>query len=445
MSAGTLRVVALADTDSYVKWAAALLGSLPSGTDVRLLIVETALVVSPAQQAAALDGSGLEPSRVWRIVFGDLSHALGELAPDAVLVAARGPVVRVLTAVVAALEPRPVIVSGLPGISIPATTAAMVHRTQCDLFVLHSTREIAAFSALARQRGLTQRFALAGLPFARAGRPTRPERQSRPGRQTLPEPVEGSPGVDASTGSATVHGPTDLVFASQAIVPRERTERMRVARLLIEAARANPDRRVVVKERAVAGEHQTHAQKHGYPDLLRRMGPLPPNLVVSTDSMARALDGAEGLVTVSSTAAIEAIARGIPVIALDTFGVDDTLINTVFVGSGLLGSEDDVVRRDFRLPPSEWLARNYFHDPADEDWITELVQLVELRRAGELPAKPGRLRRGGRLRDVWERRMALGSRDRSVAGAIVWAIGVPSRVVLRPILRPYYRRRLESV
>ena len=92
MRVGGLRVVALADTDSYVKWAAALLGSLPAGSDVRLLIIETALVVSPAQQAAALDGSGLDPSRVRRIVYDDLARVLGDLAPDAVLVAARGPV-----------------------------------------------------------------------------------------------------------------------------------------------------------------------------------------------------------------------------------------------------------------------------------------------------------------------------------------------------------------
>ncbi|WP_100809815.1 MULTISPECIES: DUF6716 putative glycosyltransferase [unclassified Microbacterium] len=416
MTGAALRVVALADTDSYVKWAAAMLGSLPAGTDAELLIVETALVVSPAQQTTALARSGLDPSRVRRIGYEDLARVLGDLAPDAVLVAARGPVVRVLTALVATIDPRPVIVSGLPGISIPATTAAMVHRTQCDLFVLHSTREIAAFAALARQRGLTQRFALAGLPFARAAADERPSAER-----------------------------TDLVFASQAIVPRERVDRLRVARLLIETARENPDKRVVVKERATAGEHQTHAQQHGYPDLLRRMGPLPANLVVSTDSMAHALDTAEGLVTISSTAAVEAIARGIPVIALDTFGVEDGLINTVFVGSGLLGSEGDVVQRDFRLPPTAWLARNYFHDPAEEDWIAEMAQLVELRRAGELPPKPGRTRRGGRVRDVWERRLALGRRDRSVAGAIVWAVGVPARMILRPVLRPYYRRRLESV
>lgn len=411
---GRLRIVALADTDSYVKWAGHLLGSVAAGSDVHLLIVETALVVSAAQQAAALAGSGLDPLRVRRITYDGLAGELELLAPHAVLAAARGPVVRVLIAAVAALEPRPVIVSGLPGISIPPTTAAMVHRTQCDLFVLHSTREVAAFSELARRRGLAHRFALAGLPFARSG------------------------------ASATVHDPTctDLVFASQAIVPRERADRVRVARLLVRAARAHPERRVVVKERAVAGEHQTHAQKHGYPDLLRSFAPLPPNLVVSTDSMASALDAAEGLVTVSSTAAIEAIARGIPVIALDTFGVDDALINTVFVGSGLLGGEGDVIARVFRAPSERWKAENYFHEPAAEDWFAQVGRLVALRRAGELPAKPGRIRRGGRVRDVWERRLALGRRDRSLAGTLVWIVGVPARAVLGPLLRPVFRRRL---
>ena len=85
--------------------------------------------------------------------------------------------------------------------------------------------------------------------------------------------------------------------------------------------------------------------------------------------MARALDTAEGLVTVSSTAAIEAVARGIPVIALDTFGVDDKLINTVFVGSGLLGAEEAVIAREFRHPAPAWLDDNYFHDPAADDWV----------------------------------------------------------------------------
>jgi hypothetical protein len=413
MTDAALSIVAIADTDSYVKWAAALLGTLPEGSDADLLIVETPLAVSAAQQEAALARSGLDPARVRRIEFDHLAGALGALAPDAVLVAARGPVVRVLIRLVAALDPRPVIITGLPGISIPATTAAMVHRIQGDLFVLHSRREVVAFSSLARRRGLSHRFALARLPFADATAPAAPRG-------------------------------TDMVFASQSIVPRERRDRMHVARLLLQAACADPTKRVVVKERAAAGEHQTHEQHHGIPSLLRRLGPLPENLVVSTEPMARALDRAEGLVTVSSTAAIEAVARGIPVIALDAFGVDDKLINTVFVDSGLLGSADAVIRRDFRHPQPAWLEDNYFHDPAQDDWIVQVGDLVVARRAGALPPKPPRSRRGGRLRDAWERKLALGRKDRSLSGLAVYAAVVPLRVVLRPVLRPYYRRKLRS-
>lgn len=402
-----MRVIGLADTDSYVKWAAALLGTLPADSHAELLVVETPLAVSPAQQEAALARSGLDPSRVRRVEFSALAGIVAAEAPDAVLVAARGPVARVLIREVAGLQPRPVIVAGLPGISIPATTAALVHRTQADLFVLHSLREVRDFDALARRRGMSQRFALARLPFTeRAGVP-------------VPSPPGG----------------TDLVFASQAIVPLEREDRLHVARLLIEAARAHPDRRVIVKERAARGEHQTHEQHDAYPDLLAGLGPLPPNLVVSTGSMATALDTAEGLVTVSSTAAIEAVARGIPIIALDDFGVSDRLINPVFEGSGLFGSGADVIARRFALPTSEWLHENYFHDPGLDDWVSRVSGLVALRRAGALEPKPARVRRGGRLRDVWEQKLALGRKDRSLGGVVILAIGMPLRAVVRPFTR----------
>ncbi|NII94545.1 hypothetical protein FHS06_000699 [Microbacterium halimionae] len=360
--------------------------------------------MSAAQQKAALHGSGLESTRVRRIEYTQLAEVLQKEAPDAVLLAARGPVVRVLARVVAALDPRPVLVTGLPGISIPATTAALIHRTQCDLFVLHSHAEVQSFVELARFRQMTQRFALARLPFlAQLG------------------DADATPTTDR----------TDLVFASQAIVPRERADRRRVVEMLVRAAIANPDRRVVLKERAVKGELQTHRQKDALPDLLARLGPVPPNLVVSTAPMSRALESAEGLVTVSSTAALEAVARGIPIIALDTFGVSPEMINPVFVGSGLFGSEDDVVARNFRHPSDEWLRSTYFHAPVDDDWVAQIAELVALRRAGSLPVKPARVRRGGVVRDAWERKLALGHHDRTVSGIAVVAVGIPLRVVVR--------------
>ncbi|WP_345802356.1 DUF6716 putative glycosyltransferase [Microbacterium sp. AZCO] len=395
----------MADTDSYVKWAAALLGSMSAEWDAELFVLDTPVVVSGTQQTAAVAGSGL--ARVTRVAYDELAERLARERPDAVLVAARGPLVRVVTRLAAGLTPRPVIVSGLPGISIPATRKALVYRTQCDLFVLHSRREVREFAALARDRGMEQRFALTRLPFA----------------------------AQAPRQVAAESGGTDLVFAAQAIVPRERDDRLRVARLLVRAAEADPSRRVVLKLRAKAGEHQTHAEQDALPDLVASLGPVPANLVTSTAPMSSALDTAEGLVTVSSTAAIEAVARGIPVIALDVFGVSSRLINEVFDGSGLFGDEDDVVARRFRHPTPSWLRDNYFHPPADDDLGVLLAGLVARRREGRLAPKPPLARAGGRVRDAWERKLVLGANDRSASGAAALAIGMPLRGVVRIVQR----------
>ncbi|MET0296897.1 MAG: DUF6716 putative glycosyltransferase [Microbacterium sp.] len=412
-----MRLVAVADTDSYVKWAAALLGTAPRDWHVSLLVLDTPVSVSEAQLAAAVTGSGIGADAVRRVSFDEFERMLSSGPPDAVLLAARGPLVRVLARSVAAAAGRPVIVSGLPGISIPATRKALIYRTQADLFVLHSHREVREFSALAALGGSDASFALATLPFAAHAQ-----------REGLSHPRGAAGG--------------DLVFAAQAKVPSAREDRALVAGLLIEAAHADPRRRVVLKLRGGRGEHQTHAEADPYPDLLAERDDVPPNLVTSTAPMSTALDTAQGLVTISSTAAIEALARGIPVIALDTFGVSDDLINRVFEGSGLLGSAADVVGRRFRHPEPSWVRDNYLHDAADDDWSGRLEALVAERRAGRLVPRAARARRGGALRDAWERKLVLGPMDRTASGALAFAIGMPLRAVVRVVQRT--RRRLQT-
>lgn len=98
--------------------------------------------------------------------------------------------------------------------------------------------------------------------------------------------------------------------------------------------------------------------------------------------MSTALETAAGLVTVSSTAAIEATALGVPVIALDSFGVSKSLLNTVFVGSGLLGGRSEVVAGRFRHPHPDWLRDNYFHPEGESTWWERVERLVALRRSG---------------------------------------------------------------
>ena len=102
----------------------------------------------------------------------------------------------------------------------------------------------------------------------------------------------------------------------------------------------------MVKLRATGGEPQTHRERWSYPALfddLVRQGRVGSNAIRFTSgSMAAALNTARGLATVSSTAALEAMAAGVPVLIISDFGVSADLINLVFADSGCLGTLDDL-------------------------------------------------------------------------------------------------------
>ncbi|HWS52265.1 MAG TPA: DUF6716 putative glycosyltransferase [Microbacterium sp.] len=442
-SASGLRVVAIADADSFVKWAASLLGAVP-GIRPHLLLVRTPLTASAEQERTALAGAGLDAGSVSRVRFSETAAWLEAQRPDVVLLAGRGPFVRLMGKVIDSLTRRPVTVSGLPGMAIPAQRGALEYRRHTDLLVLHSHREERAFAELGRRIGVEVPTALATLPFAVPRiRPVSTEHPrmlslDRVGEQTaLGGGRAGGVAVAerSRTGStlAASSPRTDLVFAAQALVPVGREERAEIAATLVRAAEADPDRRVVVKLRSRPGESETHLERDAYADLLpsRR----PDNLVLSYDSMGAALQTAAGLVTVSSTAAIEAVAQGVPVIALDSFGVSKTLLNTVFVGSGLLGGRSEVIAGRFRHPHPDWLRDNYFHPEAESTWWERVERLVALRRAGSLPARRVPPARGGTMHEAWHRASVLGREDRSLSGAAALALGVPATKAVAALRR----------
>jgi hypothetical protein len=234
-----------------------------------------------------------------------------------------------------------------------------------------------------------------------------------------------------------------VIFAAQAKVPAEHDDRMALLAALAELARRRAPHRVVVKVRARSGEAQTHAEEHDYADLLAELARLvdvPANLVVEDGPMADKLARAAALVTVSSTAALEAVALDLPALIVDDFGVSPAMINTVFQGAGLFGSTADLVAGRFRHADSAWLADNYFHEAGADDWASRLDALVEAREIVPLPPLERRHDlSGGALRTAFERRRMLGEHDRSLTGAIAWGVGVPARGVVRRVRR--LRRR----
>jgi hypothetical protein len=399
-----LKILGVADSDSYVKWGAATLARAPRTWECRMVVLDTPFLPTDAQRAAAVDGLMATDPPV--LSLAQLTELVAVEQPDVVFLSLRGPLIRVvLRGVLAASGRRPILVSGLPGISIPATRKALTFRSQVDLVLLHSKRELRDFPEVAAKLSLEQEFGLATLPFF-----------------------------------ATTHRSDalrdEIVFAAQAKVPRLRSERVRIVGWLAECARAHPDLRVVIKLRAVGSETQTHAEQYPYDRLLDELADRPANLVAESGSMGAHLERAVGLVTVSSTALLEAAAIGVPGLALGDFGVSDGLINTVFDDSNLVGSSGDLIAGRFRMPDPRWLDDNYFHDAGDDDWVAKIEALVAAREVAPLPLRALRYgAAGGRLRHVWDRKRALGSLDRSVTGYLALAIGYPARALARTARR----------
>ncbi|MFI9560596.1 DUF6716 putative glycosyltransferase [Nonomuraea endophytica] len=342
-----MRILAVADSDSYLKWASCLLADLPGDWERDLAVVRTPIVPSPLQIAAAVGDGPLPPVLSAR----SLRRTAQRTRPDAIVVACTGPVVDVLVAeVLDELRPRPVFVTGLPGISVPATDKAWLFRSGCDLFVVHSEREAAEFGEVAGRLGGGGRVGLARLPFLR-----------------VPE--------DGARFEPDVRERDRVVFATQAKVPRGREEREQVLMALAKLAERRPDLDVVVKLRALDGERQTHNERHPYQRLWQELGE-PGRLRFAAGSMDEHLAVAAGFVTVSSTAALEAIARDVPSLVLEDFGVSAEMINLVFAGSGLLGTLDDLADGAFREAQGAWRAANYFHPAEAGTWVGLLDELL---------------------------------------------------------------------
>jgi hypothetical protein len=165
-------------------------------------------------------------------------------------------------------------------------------------------------------------------------------------------------------------------------------------------------------------------------------GAVPENLVVLDGPMSGHLERAAALVTVSSTAVLEAIAVGVPALLLDDFGVGPKQINTVFVGSGLFGDAHALAAARWREPEPAWLDDNYFHGEEHDDWERQLLELVAARAAAPL-AVPVRRHdlAGGALRRAYERRRMLGSYDKGLGGGVAMLVAPPARWVVRRVRR----------
>ncbi|WP_240372719.1 DUF6716 putative glycosyltransferase [Brevibacterium zhoupengii] len=357
-----LRIVSISDSESYLKWATQLLSSLP-GIEAHVYLIDNPILPTDEQITHAIAGTAWAGRSIPVVTRADLAHIIVDHHADIVLGAATGPIVAQLFLTANLLEQRPALVSGLPGMGLPASTKGMNYRRLMDAFITHSFAEVAQYTEVSALTQVPCEIYLSRLPMLR------------------------SAGVPESKAE-TAETPQTLVFAPQAKVPESLADREAIVRALANFASRHGESSVIIKMRSRPGEHETHHELHSYYDILESLrGEEVPGadlIGLGYGPLDEFLVPGAGLVTVSSTAALEAFDRGIPTLLISDFGFDRDLLNEPFADSGATGTLAEVAAGDIGFPTSAWLAENYFH--SDDGRLLHHLRLLAVRaRAGQLP------------------------------------------------------------
>ncbi|MCP9957610.1 DUF6716 putative glycosyltransferase [Streptomyces sudanensis] len=323
------RIAVLADSDTRWKWGALTARRIappppPGATDPD--VTGYVLRGRATPTARQLAEAGLGTPR--EVTGAEFLRAVRDEAYDVVVLALVGGSVQALLHGLAGAGPgrRPVVVTGYVGVVYEKLADGLLLRHGADVVLANSPYDARRFRAVYEGVGADPSAVVeAALPFL-GGAPHRPV----PGRHTV-------------------------VFAAQPSVPASRADRLYLLRRLAGHARLHPGREVLLKLRSKPGEHTTHIEELPYQKLARTL-PLPPNLRLVYGHMGDVLDRTDLLVTVSSTAALESLHRGVPTAVLTDLGVREALGNHYFVGSGLLTSWDRLDAGDEPVPDPAWLA-----------------------------------------------------------------------------------------
>ncbi|MCB5909569.1 hypothetical protein LIU39_19675 [Streptomyces sp. SF28] len=233
----------------------------------------------------------------------------------------------------AAAARRPVVVTGYVGVVYEKLADGLLLRHGADVVLANSRHDADRFRAVYRGVGADPGSVVeCALPF-----------------------LGGAPYTGAPDGTDR---PCTVVFAAQPSVPDSRADRTYLLRRAVEHARRHPGREVLIKLRSKPGEHTTHIEELPYQKLAAKIpGGLPANCRLVYGNMGEILDRTDLMVTVSSTAALESLHRGIPTAVLTDLGIREALGNHHFLGSGCLASWDELDAGHRPEPDPAWLAR----------------------------------------------------------------------------------------
>ncbi|WP_431034057.1 DUF6716 putative glycosyltransferase [Streptomyces sp. P6-2-1] len=322
----SLRVAVLADSDTRWKWGA-LTAARVTGCEEPDGFLLRGRATPTARQLREV---GVRAASLREVTANGFVRAVGETRYDVVVLALVGGGVQALVHGLRyawqGAAKRPVLVTGYVGVVYEKLADGLLLRHGADVVLANSRDDAERFRAVYEGVGADSASVVeCALPFLRG------------------EPATGN-----------TDGP--VVFAVQPSVPERRADRLYLLRRAAQHARLHPEREVLVKLRSRPGEHTTHIEEQPYQKLARAIE-LPPNCRLEYGHMGTILDTASLLVTVSSTAALEALHRGVPTAVLTDLGIREALGNHAFLGSGCLTSWDALDAGHLPKADPAWAAR----------------------------------------------------------------------------------------
>lgn len=341
--------------DSQLKWCARIRLEFESrGFTCRVIVPEVRAALSDSQILDA--GFTVVERASWRATLEAAAVS------DVVVCSLAGPTTKSFTIDLSDRmqsmpdRPRPIIVTGWVGIIFENITAGYLARSGSDVVAVNSVADLNHFLDVAGKLDLpTDNLLLTGLPFL-SGHPA-------------PQP----------------DGPIQRVlFADQPTVPGPEVERRYVYEQLVAYARAHPTREVLLKPRHRIGEDTFHRMRF-HPETLLDGVDLPPNFRIDYTPISEVLDDVDLLLTLSSTACLEAVDRGCRVGLVLDLGVHERYGNHVFLDSGLLRTFSQIGKDDLGEPAPRWRDSFFL---GDDRSATEIIadRVQDLLASGKRPS-----------------------------------------------------------
>ncbi|GAB5387492.1 MAG: hypothetical protein Alpg2KO_04600 [Alphaproteobacteria bacterium] len=247
---------------------------------------------------------------------------------------------------------RPLVVTGYGGIVYEKHLEGLMWRIGSDVIAVNSLADQRLFAELGAKMGHSD------LPLVAMGF------NALQKEERIPLPPADTP-------------VKNILFATQDIVPGNREERRYIAFKLAEYAARFPDRKVIIKPRNRPGENSFHDEKHRFDDLLEEWSErieLPPNLEIRYGPMDEVLAEVDTVLTISSTAVIEAIHLGKRGVVLGDLGVKEGFGNHYFCGSGLIASFADLFEDRLPVMNEDWYRDNVDAPGANLGTLKQSIQ-----------------------------------------------------------------------